>query len=112
MKPYMLLAALAVIMIALSCVADAQTATPTANPPGITQGPRCSRYRALPSRIAGYDQEHLVTYLRLLDADAEGADWREVAAPGGRSIAIWRAPTPLRVLRKIALREPVNRRVA
>jgi hypothetical protein len=39
MKPYMLLAALAVIMIALSCVADAQTATPTANPPGITQGP-------------------------------------------------------------------------
>ena len=22
---------------------------------------------------------HLVTYLRLLDADAEGADWREVA---------------------------------
>ena len=26
-----------------------------------------------------YDQEHLVTYLRLLDADAEGADWREVA---------------------------------
>jgi hypothetical protein len=39
MKPYMLLAALAVIMIALSRVADAQTATPTANPPGITQGP-------------------------------------------------------------------------
>ena len=39
MKPYMLLAALAVIMIALSCVADAQTAIPTANPPGITQGP-------------------------------------------------------------------------
>jgi hypothetical protein len=36
MKPYMLLAALAVIMIALSCVADAQTATPTANPPGST----------------------------------------------------------------------------
>jgi hypothetical protein len=23
--------------------------------------------------------DHLVTYLRLLDADAEGADWREVA---------------------------------
>jgi hypothetical protein len=39
MKPYMLLAALAVIMIALSRVADAQTATPTANPSGITQGP-------------------------------------------------------------------------
>ena len=42
MKPYMLLAALAVIMIALSCVADAQTAIPTANPPGITQGPGTS----------------------------------------------------------------------
>jgi hypothetical protein len=26
-----------------------------------------------------YDQQHLVTYLRLLDADAQGADWREVA---------------------------------
>jgi Uncharacterized conserved protein (DUF2285) len=29
--------------------------------------------------VTGYDQEHLVTYLRLLDADAEGADWTEVA---------------------------------
>jgi hypothetical protein len=26
-----------------------------------------------------YDEEHLVTYLRLLDAEADGADWREVA---------------------------------
>jgi type VI secretion system activator RovC-like protein len=26
-----------------------------------------------------YDQEHLVTYLRLLDAETEGADWCEVA---------------------------------
>jgi hypothetical protein len=26
-----------------------------------------------------YDEEHLITYLLLLDADAEGADWREVA---------------------------------
>lgn len=40
MKPYMKLATLAVIMIASSSVADAQTAAPaTANPPGITQGP-------------------------------------------------------------------------
>jgi hypothetical protein len=23
-----------------------------------------------------YDEEHLITYLRLLDADAAGADWR------------------------------------
>ena len=29
--------------------------------------------------LRGYDQQHLVTYLRLLDADAEGADWQEVA---------------------------------
>jgi len=29
--------------------------------------------------LTDYDQQHLVTYLRLLDADAEGADWREVA---------------------------------
>jgi hypothetical protein len=27
--------------------------------------------------LTGYDMNHLVTYLRLLDADAEGADWRE-----------------------------------
>jgi len=26
-----------------------------------------------------YDEEHAVTYMRLLDADLEGADWREVA---------------------------------
>lgn len=29
--------------------------------------------------LTGYDEQHLVTYLRLLDADAEGADWHEVA---------------------------------
>ncbi|MBL0923453.1 MAG: DUF2285 domain-containing protein [Sphingomonadaceae bacterium] len=28
--------------------------------------------------ITAYDERHFVTYLRLLDADAEGADWREV----------------------------------
>ena len=26
-----------------------------------------------------WDEDHLVTYLRLLDADSEGADWQEVA---------------------------------
>jgi Uncharacterized conserved protein (DUF2285) len=31
------------------------------------------------SVLAVYDEEHVITYLRLLDADAEGADWREVA---------------------------------
>jgi len=29
-------------------------------------------------RVNAYDERHLVTYLRLLDADEEGADWREV----------------------------------
>jgi hypothetical protein len=57
------------------------------------------------SVLTVYDEEHFVTYLRLLDADAEGADWRDVArlcsisirrtnqiALGGRSTAIYRAP--------------------
>ncbi len=30
-------------------------------------------------RLTGYDEQHLITYLRLLDAAAEDADWREVA---------------------------------
>lgn len=30
-------------------------------------------------RITAYDERHFVTYLRLLDADDEGADWREAA---------------------------------
>ena len=30
-------------------------------------------------RLTGYDEAHLTTYLRLLDAKAEGADWKEVA---------------------------------
>ena len=31
-------------------------------------------------RITAYDESHFITYLRLLDASDEGADWREVAA--------------------------------
>ena len=31
------------------------------------------------SVLTEYDKQHLVTYLRLLDAEADGADWREVA---------------------------------
>jgi hypothetical protein len=30
--------------------------------------------------LTGYDQQHLITYLRLLDAEAEGADWTEVSS--------------------------------
>lgn len=29
--------------------------------------------------ITAYDEQHFVTYLRLLDAKAEGADWKDVA---------------------------------
>ncbi|MCK1397004.1 MULTISPECIES: DUF2285 domain-containing protein [unclassified Bradyrhizobium] len=29
--------------------------------------------------LTSYDEKHLVTYWRLLDADADGADWKEVA---------------------------------
>ena len=29
--------------------------------------------------LTAYDEQHVVTYLRLLDADADHADWREVA---------------------------------
>ena len=29
--------------------------------------------------ITAYDRQHFVTYLRLLDAKADGADWQEVA---------------------------------
>ena len=31
-------------------------------------------------RVSAYDETHLVSYIRLLDAEAEGVDWREVAA--------------------------------
>ena len=41
-------------------------------PPVSDAAPTCSA-------LTGYDEQHLVTYLRLLDADAEGADWQEVA---------------------------------
>jgi hypothetical protein len=29
--------------------------------------------------LTAYDEQHLVTYWRLLDAEADGADWKEVA---------------------------------
>jgi hypothetical protein len=41
--------------------------------------PACSDLAPNADILTTYDQEHLVTYLRLLDADADGADWDEVA---------------------------------
>jgi hypothetical protein len=29
--------------------------------------------------VTPYDEQHVVTYMRLLDADSEGADWQEIA---------------------------------
>ncbi|MFK4492393.1 DNA -binding domain-containing protein [Bradyrhizobium sp. USDA 336] len=29
--------------------------------------------------LTSYDKEHAITYMRLLDADADKADWREIA---------------------------------
>jgi len=31
-------------------------------------------------RLTAYDEDHLADYIRLLDTDDEGADWREAAA--------------------------------
>jgi hypothetical protein len=41
--------------------------------------PRCSDLAPKVDCLTNYDEEHLVTYLRLLDAYADGADWVDVA---------------------------------
>lgn len=38
--------------------------------------------------LTSYDKEHAITYMRLLDADADKADWREIAR-----IVLGREPT-------------------
>ncbi|WOH61159.1 DUF2285 domain-containing protein [Bradyrhizobium sp. BWC-3-1] len=30
-------------------------------------------------KLTPYDEQHVVTYIRILQAEGEGADWREVA---------------------------------
>ena len=37
------------------------------------------------AQLTAYDERHFATYLRLLDADEEGADWREAV----RIILAW-----------------------
>jgi hypothetical protein len=44
---------------------------PPSNPPVADMAP-------IAEELTCYDKQHLVTYLRMLDADTEGADWREV----------------------------------
>ena len=47
--------------------------------------------------LTPYDYEHIITYLRLLDADAEGADWQAVSRivlhidPDREPARAWRA---------------------
>jgi hypothetical protein len=45
---------------------------PPLDPPVADQAPAADS-------LTDYDHEHLVTYLRLIDAELEGADWAEVA---------------------------------
>jgi hypothetical protein len=46
------------------------------NPP---LDPDCADEVPHPDDLTSYDFEHPVTYLRVLDAEAEGAEWTEVA---------------------------------
>ncbi len=46
------------------------------NPP---LDPLCADVAPAEPLLTPYDHEHAVTYIRMLDADAEGADWREVS---------------------------------
>jgi hypothetical protein len=41
--------------------------------------PDCADEVSHVDALTSYDMEHLVTYLRVLDAEADGADWTEVA---------------------------------
>jgi Uncharacterized conserved protein (DUF2285) len=41
--------------------------------------PPCADQAPIADGLTPYDYEHLITYLRLLDADADGADWQGVA---------------------------------
>lgn len=47
-------------------------------PPESSSRPGVAEEAPSSETLQDYDLLHLVTYLRLLDADAEGADWREV----------------------------------
>ena len=49
---------------------------PIGNPP---LNPDIADTAPTDAEVTQYDIEHAVVYARLLDADAEGADWREVS---------------------------------
>jgi hypothetical protein len=41
--------------------------------------PPCADLAPSSKRLTAYDKGHLITYLRLLDADAAGLDWAETS---------------------------------
>jgi FAD/FMN-containing dehydrogenase len=41
--------------------------------------PHCADAAPDGPALTSYDEEHAITYIRMLAADAEGADWRDVA---------------------------------
>ena len=48
-------------------------------PLGVKLDPDVSDTVLCCEELTPYDEVHLITYMRLLDAEAEGADWHEVA---------------------------------
>ena len=51
------------------------------------------------SALTVYDEQHVVTYMRLLAAESEGADWREVAR-----VVLHLDPTPSQIARAMRLK--------
>lgn len=41
--------------------------------------PKIAEFAPNATQLTPYDEQHAVTYMRLLDAEADKADWREVA---------------------------------
>ncbi|SEH40370.1 DUF2285 domain-containing protein [Tardiphaga sp. OK245] len=41
--------------------------------------PKVANMAPVADQLTAYDEQHFITYLRLLNADADGADWKEVA---------------------------------
>lgn len=47
---------------------------------GLAQGATLLDAPPVSDRVSDYDLAHLKSYIRLLDADREGADWKEAAS--------------------------------
>jgi hypothetical protein len=67
-------------------------------PPRVELDPNVDDEAPTGERITAYDERHYVTYLRLLDANTDGADWKEVARivlhrdpADGRSHRCWQS---------------------